>query len=390
MRNELWTEVGFVSLNKQGESLCGDRVACSGGGGDKLTLVLSDGLGSGVKANILATLTSTLLCRMLSGGVPLEECVAAVARTLPVCKVRGVAYSTFTVLQVDGASARVIQLDNPATVLLRGGEVSEYSTVTREIAGKTVWESSFSLREGDMLIAMSDGAEYAGVGQNLNFGWTRDELAQYASANYQPSCTAKAMAGLLADECDRLYGREPGDDTTLAVVRVRGRHAVNLWVGPPADKQQDEKLMHLFFASSGRKIVCGGTTGQLAARFLGKPIATTLDYPDPDVPPISQLEGVDLLTEGVVTLSKTLAYAQDFLDSAKLAPAWAVQSDGASLIARELFQEATDVHFFVGQAINPAHQDPGLPIRFGVKLQIITQLTECLEKMGKRVRVSYY
>ncbi len=219
MTNELWTETGYVSLNKCGEALCGDRVACEGGGGDKLTLVLSDGLGSGVKANILATLTSTLLCRMLSGGVPLEECVAAVARTLPVCKVRGVAYSTFTILQMDGQAARIIQLDNPATILLRDGEVTPYPTATREIAGKTVWESSLTLREGDMLIAMSDGAEYAGVGMAFNFGWTRDKLADYASANWQPETTAKAMAGLLADECDRLYGRAPGDDTTLAVVR---------------------------------------------------------------------------------------------------------------------------------------------------------------------------
>ncbi len=148
--------------------------------------------------------------------------------------------------------------------------------------------------------------------------------------------------------------------------------------------------MHLFFASGGEKIVCGGTTGQLAARFLGKPIDTSLEYIDPDVPPISRLQGVDLLTEGVVTLSKALAYAQDFNESARLAPQWAVRKDGASLIARELIQRATDVHFFVGQAVNPAHQDPGLPIRFGVKLQIISQLAQALEAMGKRVRVSYF
>lgn len=389
--NDLWTEAGFVSLNKHGETLCGDRVEIAGGGENDITLVLADGLGSGVKANILATLTSKIACTLLSGGMPIEECVSTIASTLPVCSVRQLAYSTFTILRVtENRMAQIIQFDNPATIVLRNGEPMDYPTVTRVIAGKSIWESSFPVECGDVLIAMSDGAEYAGVGNTFNFGWTRDRIAQFASANYLPQNSAKSTAGLVAEECGRLYGDNPGDDTTIAVLRVRRRHPVNLVVGPPADKTQDMKMMNLFFAKEGAKIVCGGTTSHLAADYLHRQLVPSLDYPDPDVPPTSTIEGVDLVTEGVVTLSKVLTYARDFLDNAKLAPDWAVGKDGASQIARELFENATDINFFVGLAINPAHQNPDLPITFGVKQQLIQSLAECLKQMGKHIRLSYF
>ncbi len=389
--NDLWTEAGYVSLNKRGETLCGDRVEIAGGGENDVTMVLADGLGSGVKANILATLTSKIVCTLASGGMPIEECVSTVAHTLPVCSVRQVAYSTFTLVRIeDNLMAHIVQFDNPATIVLRDGEPLPYQTTTRVIAGKTIWESVFPVACGDVFICLSDGAEYAGTGRALNFGWSRDAIIKFASANYLPRNAAKSTAGLIADECNRLYGGQPGDDTTVAVLRVRRRHSVNLVVGPPADRAQDVSMMNLFFSKEGAKVVCGGTTSRLAAEYLNKPLAPSLDYPDPDVPPTSAIEGVDLVTEGVVTLSKVLGYAHDFLDSARLAQQWAVGRDGASQIARELFENATDIHFFVGRAINPAHQNPDLPITFGVKQQLIQNLASCLERMGKHIRLSYF
>ena len=334
--NDLWIETGSISMNKHGETLCGDKVELAGGGDEDLTLVLADGLGSGVKANILSTLTSKILCTMISGGIPLEECVSTIASTLPVCSVRKVAYSTFTIIRIlDNKTAHIIQFDNPATIVLRKGELFDYPRVTRVISGKTIWESTFPIELDDVFIAMSDGAEYAGVGDLMNFGWTRDSIADYAMANYLPENSAKFTAGLIIDECDRLYGGSPGDDTTVAVVRVRSRHPVNLVVGPPEHKEDDVRMMNLFFSKEGTKIVCGGTTSNVVSRYLGQPIIASLDYHDPDVPPISRIKGVDLTTEGVITLSKVLTYAEDFLDQAKLASVWATQKDGASLIARE-------------------------------------------------------
>ena len=389
--NDLWIESGFISLNHVGETLCGDKVEIFGGGDEDLTLVLADGLGSGVKANILSTLTSKILCTMISGGIPLEECVATIASTLPVCSVRQVAYSTFTIVRIlKNQTAHIIQFDNPATIVLRRGELVEYPRTTREIAGKTIWESTFPVEEDDLFIAMSDGAEWAGVGMTMNFGWTRDSIADYAIGNYMPQTSAKATASLIIDECNRLYGGKPGDDTTIAVARVCRRHTVNLVVGPPEKKEDDEKMMSQFFGQTGSHIVCGGTTSQVVSRFLDKPIVASLDYFDPEVPPMCSIEGVDLTTEGVITLAKVLAYAEDYLGQACLAPKWMTQKDGASCISRELFENATDIHFYVGRAINPAHQNPNLPINFAIKQQLITNLAGCLEKMGKHISLQYF
>ena len=228
------------------------------------------------------------------------------------------------------------------------------------------------------------------MGHALNHGWQRENIIDFAEANYLPGNSAKYIAGNIVDECNRLYEGEPGDDTTVAVVRIRARHPVNLMIGPPSTKDQDIKMMNLFFAKQGEKIICGGTTATIASRYLHRELKPTLDYPDPEIPPISQLDGVDLVTEGVVTISRVLKYAEDFLNGTDLSASWSTRRDGASLIARELFEKATDINFFVGRAINPAHQNPDLPITFGIKIQLIENLAKCLEKMGKQIKVSYF
>ena len=390
--NNLWTETGYVSINKQGEQLCGDRVRIlSHPEQDSITLVLADGLGSGVKANILSTLTATMLSTMIDEGMPIEDCVETMASTLPICQVRKVAYSTFSIIKVTGNSlVEIIQYDNPKVFVIRNGKNYEYPCTSREIAGKTILESRFSLAEGDRIVAMSDGAIYAGVGQTLNFGWQRENIISYAETLCVDDLSAQMLASSIVDECNRLYDFQPGDDTTVAVARVRPRQSVNLWIGPPENRSSDQAALNLFFAKQGLKVICGGTTASLAARYLGRPLNTDIDYLDPEVPPISHLQGVDLVTEGVITISKVLEYAKAYLDGTDLNPKWLTGKDGASQIARILFERATDIQFFVGKAINPAHQNPDLPIRFGIKIQLIQDLAAALEKMGKHIHVSYF
>ncbi len=390
--DKLCTDTGYVSLNKKGEQLCGDRVEIIARNDNSLTLVLADGLGSGVKANILSTLTSKILSTMIENGMPIEECVDTIVKTLPVCSVRKVAYSTFTIIHVEeNTTATLIQFDNPNVILLRGGKHWDYPTTSRVIEGKTILESKFPLQLNDMMIAMSDGAIWAGVGQSMNFGWQRDNVVEFAERMYEDTLSAKMMAALIVDECNRLYAGEPGDDTTVAAVRVRERKPVNLMIGPPADPADVGKMMALFFAKEGKKIVCGGTTSKLAANYLHEDVVTSLDYgTDPNIPPTATIKGVDLVTEGVITLSRVVEYANVFLNNSDLANLWSLQTDGASRIAQYLFEYATDISFFVGRAINPAHQNPDLPITFGIKIQLVKQLSEALEKMGKRVSVSYF
>ena len=387
---ELYTDAGSMSLTKHTEQLCGDHIEFRLS--DRVSIcVLADGLGSGVKANILATLTSQILATMSEGGMPIEDCVDTIVRTLPQCSVRHVNYSTFTIVKiVDQKYVELTRFDNPHTVVLRGGKNYEFKYYSRMIQDKKVYFSSFEAQEGDVIIVMSDGAIFAGLGGEYPFGWGRDRIIEYLEQNYSRDMTAKGVATMLARECNRLYDGKPGDDTSFAVMRVCQREKVNLMIGPPSTTDLDDTMVSSFFAAEGVHIVCGGSTNRLAARYLGKEVFASLDYGDSDLPPVYILEGVDLATEGVVTISKVLEYAQEYLESNQLDPEWTHAGDGASRISRYLFEYATDVHFFVGCAINPAHQNPNLPIAFGAKFQLIDQLGKSLEKMGKKIKTNFY
>ncbi len=388
--NNLCVDVGYRSINKKDEQLCGDMVQLVKDG-DTTILVLADGLGSGVKANILSTLTSTIIATMISEHMSLEECVNTIMATLPVCSVRGVAYATFTIIKVTGNSvAEIIQYDNPEVILLRDGKSFDYPKEKRVISGKTILESKINLECDDMFITMSDGAIYAGVGQTLNYGWQRDNIVEYAESRYSNRLSAQAMSSLIVDACNDLYNNEPGDDTTVATVRLRMRRAVNLMFGPPRDPKDANKMMALFFAKQGKHIVSGGTTSGITAEYLGKPLETSVDYIDPDIPPTARIEGVDLVTEGVLTINRVVEYARDYVGEKELCNQWREKKDGASQIARMLFDEATDINFYVGRAVNPAHQNPNLPIGFNIKMQLVEELSEALKNMDKTVNVSYF
>ena len=387
---ELYTDAGSMSLRKHGEQLCGDHIEFRLD--DHVSIcVLADGLGSGVKANILATLTSQILATMSEGGMSIEDCVDTIVRTLPTCNVRHVNYSTFTIVKIrDHRYVELTRFDNPHTVVLRNGKNYEFKYHSRMIQDKRVYFSEFEAEENDVVVVMSDGAIYAGLGGIYPFGWGRDKIIEYLEDHYSKDMTAKGIATMLARECNRLYEGRPGDDTSFAVMRVCSREHVNLMIGPPSSMNLDDSMVSSFFNSKGMHIVCGGSTNRIAARYLGKEVTTTLDYGDSDLPPLYHLEGVDLATEGVVTISKVLEYAQEYLDGSELTPAWKLYDDGATRIAHALFEYATDIHFFVGCAINPAHQNPNLPIAFGAKFQLIDQLSKCLEKMGKKVKTRFY
>lgn len=389
--NNLCADIGYRSLLKHGEQLCGDHIEIVEQGDNSQVIVLADGLGSGVKASILSTLTSKIISTMIAAGIRLEECVETIAATLPVCKVREVAYSTFTIIRlVNNEEAEIIQYDNPMLILLRDGKNFEIPTNTLNIGNKTIYHSKIKLQEDDIFIAMSDGAIHAGVGLTLNFGWQRDDVISYMETFYDVGFTAKTLTTILLDECNRLYGGEPGDDTTVCTIRIRKREPMNLLIGPPADRNDCNKMMSLFFSKEGKHIVCGGSTSTIAAEYLNKPIKPTLNFLDPEVPPTAEIEGVDLVTEGVITINKVLKYAQDYLENNESYTQWSYKKDGASQIARLLFEEATDINFYVGRAINPAHQNPNLPINFNIKMQLVGELADCLKKMGKRIKVSYF
>ncbi|MGI6175440.1 MAG: SpoIIE family protein phosphatase [Christensenellales bacterium] len=390
--NDLFLDIGYNSLNKHGEQLCGDHVAIVEQEDDNAkVIVLADGLGSGVKACILSTLTAKIISTMMAESMVLTECVRTVAATLPVCEVRRIAYSTFSIIRItNNNEAELIQYDNPHIVLLRDGKNKEYPKTLENIDGKNIYKSKIQLRENDVFVAFSDGALHAGVGKRLNFGWQRKEIIEFLERLYKDQYTAKMIVTFLLEQCNFLYDGMPGDDTTACALKIRRRQPVNLIVGPPVDQADDAHVMSLFFSKEGKHIVCGGTTSELAARYLNKPLKTGIDYADPSIPPTASIEGVDLVTEGVITINKVLCYSNDYLSNNEYYAEWSKKKDGASLIARMLFEEATDINLFVGRAVNPAHQNPGLPIDFSIKMRLVDELAQALRKMGKHIKVSYF
>ena len=389
--NDLCADIGYRSINHIGEQLCGDHVDVVEQGDNSTVIVLADGLGSGVKASILSTLTSKIISTMMAEGLTLEDCVETIAQTLPICSVRGVAYSTFTILHlVDNREMELIQYDNPLVILLRDGKNYDYPKTEMNIGGKKIYKSVVKLSENDIFVAMSDGCPHAGIGLAYNFGWKRDDIVSFMETVAIAGYTAKTLSTILSDEVNKLYERKPGDDATACVVRIRRREPMNILFGPPSNRDDCNRMMSLFFSKEGKHIVCGGTTSSIAAKYLGKPIKASLNFVKSDIPPIAEIEGVDLVTEGVITINRVVEYAKDSVGDNQLYEKWSFGHDGASLICRMLFEEATDINFFVGRAINPAHQNPDLPINFNIKMNLVEELSACLRKMGKRIKVSYF
>ena len=383
----LFVEYGYTSLNKFGEELCGDKVECVQKG-DYTTLVLADGLGSGVKANILATLTSKILCTMVSNNISLRDCIETIIQTLPVCKVREIAYSTFSVIHVNKHGQGVlIEFDNPQAIHYSKGESADFDREEMIICDKTVYKSELELDDGDVVFVMSDGTIHAGIGFVLNFGWDRKKIKRHLEKNIKPEMSARRSACLLASACNDLYIDKPGDDTTVAAIKIREKTKVNVMVGPPTDKALDAQHVTTFLSNCDKTVVCGGTSSQIVARHVNKPLKASFDFIDKDVPPIGFIEGIDLVTEGVLTLRKLLQLSEKYLSVSDLTPKANDKKDGASLLAKILFEEASHIEFFVGQSVNIAHQ--GLPIDTTMKLKLIEALSENLKKMGKKVIVNY-
>ena len=388
--NDLCADIGYKSILHAGEQLCGDHVDIASDD-NSTVIVLADGLGSGVKASILSTLTSKIISTMMAEGLSVEDCVRTIAATLPVDSKHGVAYSTFTIVHLmNNTYADVIQYDNPQLILLRNGQNYDYPTQEMIVGDKKILRSRIRLEEGDLFIAMSDGCPHASAEEAYNMDWTRDDIIRFMETISLAGYNAKTLSTMLIDECWSLYAGEPRDDATACVIAIRKREPMNILFGPPSDPDDAERMMNLFFSKEGKHIICGGTTASIAAKHLRVPLRTGSGEMVGGIPPTSELEGVDLVTEGVITMSRVVEYAHDFIGENAQYETWSYGRDGASMICRLLFEEATDINFYVGRAVNPAHQDPNLPINFHIKMRLVDELAEALRTMGKRVKISYF
>lgn len=384
-------DVSWKSLNKMGEELCGDKVEILKTE-DSDIVILADGMGSGVKANILATLASKILGTMFLEGEPIEEAVETLASTLPICKVRGISYSTFSILQIfHSGDAYLVEFDNPGCIFVRNKKLMTIPDNIREISGRKIREYRFKVQTDDCFVLMSDGTIYAGVGELLNFGWTWESMADYTLKCVKETKSAARIASMLSQACDDLYQQRPGDDTTVAVARVIERRLVNLFSGPPENKEDDARLMADFMASEGKKVVCGGTSSKIVANYLHKEI-TNNDDGIKAVPPTANIAGMDLVTEGVLTMSHAYKLLRRFDEGdidADFFDALDADNGGAAL-ARLLLEECTELNMYIGRASNEANHEGKALFDISVRKNLVLQLKEVMEHLGKQINITYY
>jgi hypothetical protein len=384
-------EVAWDSLCKHGEELCGDWVKVTTTP-DDLIVVLSDGLGSGVKANILATLTTEIASTMLVRGASIDDVVETLAETLPECQVRHLAYATFAVLRVvHGRDAYLVEYDSPPMILVRHDQVVELPMTEREVAGRKLREGRFTLDHGDYMVMLSDGYIHAGVGGLYRMGWGWKNVSISVQRWTSTRGDAYELVGALNRTCKKLSNGEPGDDSTAVAMRVRSRRKATILTGPPANADRDGEAVSRLMAAEGLKAICGGTTAQMAARVLGKELKVEWRQRGANpraelphrLPPVARLDGVDLVTEGVLTLS----WATDCLQKVQTVHDLPAEQDSATRLARMLL-EADEIHFIVGDAINPqqlADVVRGKPMRQIYLEELINQLT----KRNKQVTVEH-
>ncbi len=394
MKDKIHVDAWNSSLNKKNEELCGDNVV-SKINDESFIMVLADGLGSGVKANILSTLTSTIISEMIFEGASLSETVETVARTLPVCQERGVAYSTFTVIQIFyNGYAKLIEFDNPLAIFIRDGKIMEIERQEKIYSQKKIYEASFAVLPNDYITFFSDGIIHAGVGQTLNFGWQHEEVEKFLQDYTSNKDSAKEIVRILLANVNYLYDGKPGDDSTVACIKMLEAKETIVMVGPPSHKEDDEKVVSKLLSASGLKICCGGTTSTIVSRYLDKPIETDplIDFTS-DVPPKGYIEGIDLVTEGVLTLQKVNRYLGKCVeDNAFLENLLqSKQTDGATCLVQAFLLSSTMITFMVGLSDNPAHEAIAYStISLNAKIQLIKDMAEKLRTLRKIVKIEMY
>lgn len=386
-----YLDIATMSMNKYGEELCGDNVEIADTSDGKI-IVMSDGLGSGVKANILGTLTSKIAVTMLKGGATIDETIDTIINTLPECQVRKLAYSTFTIVKVkNDGEVYMVEYDNPPVFLYRNSRQCDIKKQRRVVNGKNIYESRFYLNEKDTLIIISDGVVHAGVGGLLNLGWEWQHINNFLTNLLHHETLSDNICRQLLDTCNDLYEHKPGDDTTIVTLRIKKEEHISIFTGPPKNPEDDEKMINLIKNSKGKVVLCGGTTANIVSRAFNEPIEVDLSNYSPDVPPMGYMKGIDLVTEGLLTLNRVKDLLTAYVENRNSEVTKSINAgqDGASRLTSMLINEGTTVSLFVGQAINPAHQNPSFPQEFNMKIKIVEEIKRLLTCLGKKVELSF-
>jgi len=390
---DFYIEVNSQQRNHDGERICGDVFLNKYiKEEDRVIAVLSDGMGHGVKANVLATLTATMALNFTREHKEVDRIAEIIMNTLPVCSERMISYSTFTIVDIESSgSVNILEYDNPSTIILRGSDIFDPSW--KEVvlnkgknAGKVLKTCTFMPSKEDRIIFFSDGAAQSGMGSEaFPFGWGRDDIASYASTLVKGdiSMSALNLSGKIVTMAHKNDAYKAKDDISCATIYFREPRKLLLCTGPPYEKEKDRDLAFKVKEYKGKVILCGGTTADVVARELNKAIIDELIFEDPELPPESFIEGIDLVTEGILTLQKVNEILKSYNNSVRLG------KGPADKIVR-LLMESDEIHFVIGTRINVAHQDPTLPVDLEIRRTVVKRIARLLEeKWIKKISFEY-
>ncbi len=393
MNRDFFIEVNSQQRNHDGERICGDvflyRYIKEE---DRVIAVLSDGMGHGVKANILASLTATMAINFTREHKEVARIAEIIMNTLPVCSERKISYSTFTIIDIESSGkVNILEYDNPSTVVLRGNHIfePEWKKVVLDKgknSGKVLKTCTFQPEKEDRIIFCSDGVSQSGMGSEaFPFGWERENISSYASTlvTSESSISAAVLAGKIVTMAHKNDSYKARDDISCAIIYFREPRKLLICTGPPYEKEKDKDLATKVEGYDGKVILCGGTTADILARELNRTIIDELIFEDPELPPESFLEGIDLVTEGILTLQKVNELLKTYNNSVKLG------KGPADKIVR-LIMESDEIHFIIGTRINIAHQDPNLPVDLEIRRTVVKRISRLLEeKWLKKVTLEY-
>ena len=371
------------SFCKAGEDTCGDSYKVFRAP-DSTVIVLSDGLGSGIKANVLSTLTVEIVGGLVTGNLSTHEVVETLIATLPVCNWRGIAYSTFSILRIyDTGQAALVEYDSPTSIRLKSGsKVTPIVGAEIDVLGKSIRESHFRLKPGDMFVQMSDGIIHAGIGTDLRMGWQEEGVRAYLE-HVAPAADGDPdrLTASMLNQARELWHFEPGDDGTVVAAKYRKARNATIVTGPAGNPADTPRMLSDFLASGGQKIVCGGTTSHLVANRLGRPIDVDFEYLDSGLPPTAKIAGIDLVTEGMLTLNRAVDYLKRGVPDCE---------ENAATKLLEILNDCDGISFLVGTARNAAHQNASFPPELLLRRTVVETLASLLRREGKTVEVNYY
>lgn len=388
--SDIFIEVDCFQKNKSGNIVCGDSFMSQRlQDEDRIISVLSDGLGSGIKASVLSSMTATMAMNYTAMNESILQSALSIINTLPQDMVRKISYSTFCIFDIDClGNTKVIEYESPAVCLFRRGQLidihkEKIPVERKDLENTLLWVSEFKLEKEDRLICFSDGVSQSGMGSpSMPFGWDEGVKGFIAELLQQhPDLSAKDMAHKIVLRAERNDNYNLLDDTSCCVVYRRTPRNLLICTGPPYDEKKDLYLAQKVHDFRGKKVLCGGTTATIISRELDLPLTVSMEITDKELPPLSYMTGIDLITEGILTLSKVERLLTQGVPEKSHGPAQELIS---------LLQDSDKITFIVGTRINVAHQDPNLPVELEIRRNVVKKIKFLLEtKFLKDVEISY-